>query len=295
MRSFVPSVLAAAVAFVSFAGDALAGTMTSATGPIKVNGKTVTLPAEIKKGDVVETGTSSATFKSDAGDLITLDKGTKASSEGSVDGVEYLFIASGSAQGDLSNKTSLGVSTSWATAAKDMRSEVRVEAPSDRASSEGRFRSIKGGTWLRNDPYAVWVPEAQSVTLWRDKTKKGALCFRTSQQNTARIEMKKEVGAGAINISVPRATNGCVEDLVNDKTKVSNEITSNKQEKIQVWTEFGSKAKADVGPGTYALIDNQTGGIEIFEEFIDDRFTDDIPDFEPADDSTISISRSRKR
>ena len=295
MRSFVSFVLAAAVVATAFAGDAFAGTLTSATGPIKVNGKEAKLPVEIKKGDVIETGSSAATFKSDAGDLITLDRATKAKSEGSVEGVEYLFIASGSAQADLSNKTSLGVATSWATAAKDMRTEVRVEAPADRASTEGRFRTIKGGTWLRNEPYAVWLPEAQSVTLWSDAKKPGGMCFRTSQQNTGRVEVTKQVGAGAIHASVPRATNGCVESLANNKTKVSNEITSNKQEKIQVWTEFGSKAKADVGPGTYAVIDNQTGGIEVIEEFIDDDFNAEIPDFQPVDDAAISVSRTRKR
>lgn len=297
MSKFVPALIVAGLVALASAGDAFAGSLTAATGPVKVNGKAATLPVELKKGDTVETGAATATFKSNAGDVVTIDRDTTAKSEGTEDGVEYLFVVSGVATGDLSDKTSIGVSVSWASAAKGTRTEVRVEAPSDRPGVEGRFRAIKGaGAWLRNADISTWLPEGNSVTLWRDRSKKGGMCFRSSQQNTARVEITKRVAGGDINISVPRATSGCVEDVANNKTKISNEITSNKQDKIKIETEFGSKSTAEVGPGTYALIDNQTGGIEIIDDTSDDSVGEEIPTYDPVDDaSDVSTLRKTKR
>lgn len=297
MPKFVPIALVAGLVAFALAGDAFAGTLTASTGPVKVNGKAATLPVELKKGDTVETGAASATFKSDSGDIVTLDRDTTAKSEGVEDGVEYLFVVSGVATGDISEKTTIGVSVGWATAAKGTRTEVRAEAPADRPGVEGRFRSIKGaGTWIRNGEISTWLPEANSVTLWRDRSKRGGMCFRTSQQNTARVDVTKMVAGGAIKVSVPRATSGCVEDVANNKTKISNEITSNKQDKIKIETEFGSKSAAEVGPGTYALIDNQTGGIELIDESVDDSIGEEIPTYDPVDDaSDVSTLRKTKR
>lgn len=297
MSKFAPAVLVAGIVALALAGDAFAGSLTASTGPVKVNGKAAVLPMEIKKGDTIETGTASATFKSDAGDIVTIDRDTTAKSDGAQDGVEYLFVVSGIATGDISEKTSIGVSVGWATAAKGTRTEVRAEAPADRPGVEGRFRSIKGaGTWIRNGEISTWLPEANSVTLWRDRSKRGGMCFRTSQQNTARVDVTKMVAGGAIKISVPRATSGCVEDVANNKTKISNEITSNKQDKIKIETEFGSKSTAEVGPGTYALIDNQSGGIEVVDETVDDSVGEEMPSYDPVDDaSDVSSLRKTRR
>ena len=295
MRKLVSAVLIAGAA-VFATQDALAGQITASSGPIKINGKPATLPVTLQKGDTVETGSATATFKSDAGDVVTLDRSTVAKSEGAQSGVEYFFVVSGSATGNLSEKTTLGVATSWATAPQGVRTEVRVEAPADRPGTEGRFRTVSGGTWLRNDSYAVWLPAEHSVTLWRDRTKKGSMCFRTSQQNQGTVDINKTVSGGNIKISVPRAASGCVEDWVNNRTKISNEITSNKQEKIHIETEFGSKSEANLGPGTYALIDNQTGGIELIEENVDDSIGEEIPSYDPIDDaSDASVTRRTTR
>lgn len=297
MRKLVSTVWIAGLAIAGFAAlagqDALAGQITASSGPIKVNGKPAVLPVTLQKNDKVETGSSTATFKSDAGDVITLDRGTTAKGEGTVGGIEYIFIVSGSAIGNLSEKTTLGVATSWATAPQGARTEVRVEAPAERAGTEGRYRTLSGGTWLRSDPYSVWLPPEHSVTLWKDAGKKGSLCFRTSQQNQGTVDVSKEVSAGNfIRITVPRAASGCVEDWAGNKTKVSNEITSNKQEKIHVETTFGSKSEANLGPGTYALIDNQTGGIEVIDDTIDDSIGEELPSYDPVDDaSDASVTR----
>lgn len=297
MNKLFPAALVAGLALLASASEAFAGQVVEAAGgQVKVNGKAVAVPVALKKGDVVETGGGAVKIKSDAGDMITLEAETKAVSEGSEDGVEYLFVRSGAAVADLSDKTSVGVAVSWATAPKGQRTQVRAEAPADRAATEGRFRTISGGTWLRNDSYSTWLPEQHSVTLWSDATKKGAMCFRTSQQNAGTVDVNKLVAGGNIRISVPRAASGCVEDFQGNKTKISNEITSNKQEKIRVETEFGAKASAEVGPGTYAVIDNTTGGIEVMEEVIDESIGEEIPSFDAVDDaSDISVSRRARR
>jgi Ca2+-binding RTX toxin-like protein len=297
MRKLVPAALIGGLALFAAASDALAGQIVEAAGgQIKVNGKAVAVPVAVNKGDVVETGSATATFRSDAGDVITLDRNTVAKGEGTEGGIEYLFVKSGVATGNLSEKTTLGVAASWATAPKGMRTEVRVEAPADRAASEGRFRTISGGTWLRNDDYTTWLPAQHSVTLWRDATKKGSMCFRTSQQNTGKVDVVRTVAGGNIRVIVPRAASGCVEDFKGNKTKISNDFTSNKQEKVRVETEFASSSTAEIGPGGYAVIDNQTGAIETFEETFDEVFGEEIPQYDPVEDaSDASATRKKKR
>ena len=295
MRKFVPAALIAGIA-VFAATDAFAGQITAASGPIKVNGKTATLPVTLAKGDKVETGANTATFKSDAGDLISIEKNTTAKSDGVEGGVEYFFVEVGVATGTLSEKTTLGVSVSWATAPKGGKTQVRVEAPADRPGVRGLFRTLAGGTWLRNDTFSTWLPELSSVTLWRDRTKMGSLCFSTSQQNPGMVDIVKRVAGGDIRVSVPRATSGCVEDLAENKTKISNDLNSNKQEKVHVETEFGAMSKADIGPSTYAIIDNQTGGIETFDEGLTETIGEEIPSYDSISDaSDVSVSRKKKR
>lgn len=302
MRPIVPvRAVAAAAAFAlcvfALAGEALAGQIVEANGAVTLNGQPVKLPASIKKGDVIVTAANAtAVFRSDAGDKISLESGTTAVGEGTENGVEYLFVKTGAATGDISDKTTFGVATSWATAPKGVRTTVRAEAPAGKGATEGRFRTVKGDTWLMNGPYAVLLPQDHTVTLWRDSGKSTAMCFRSGQQNASRVQMHKQVSGGVIRIDVPRATNGCVEDMSNNRTKISNEITSNKQEKIEISTQFGAASNAAIGPGTYALIDNQTGGIEVVQETVDDTIGEEIQTIDPVGDATdASISRRSAR
>lgn len=295
--SFVTAVLVAGAAAFASAQDAFAGQIVEATGTVTVGGKPVTLPATVNKGDVIETGANgSAVFKSDAGDRITLEKNTKARSEGVERGTEYLYVLVGAATGDLSEKTTFGVPVGWATAPAGARTTVRAEAPADRAAIEGRFRTVKGSAWIRNGNTSTALNEDHTVTLWTDATKRGSMCFRTGQQNAGRVSMEREVSGGTIRMDIPRATSGCVEDLAGNKTKISNEITSNKQEKIAVSTHFGSSSSASIGPGTHAIIDNQTGGIEVVEDVTDESIGEEIPTFDPVQDASgASISRPTTR
>lgn len=286
MLKFVPAAILAGLAILASASDALAGQITAATGgAVKVNGKAVTLPCTIQKGDTINTGGATATFVSDAGDKVTLDPETTARSEGTDGGIEYLFLVSGTGTGDLSEKTSVGVAVAWASAPKGRRTNIRVEAPAERPGIEGRFRTGSGGTWLRNAGHTVWLPELQAVTLWTDRKKPGSMCYRTSQQNTTRIEISRFVPTGTIKVRVPKAASGCIENYQTSKTRISNDITSNKQEKVEIQCDFGAASSAQIGPGTYAIIDNTTGGIETYDETADDSQTGDALDYDAADSS----------
>lgn len=291
MRHVVPALIAAVLALAAFADEAWAGQIIQSSGPVMVNGRAAAVPAKIGLNDVVDTGDSTVVIRSDAGDRITLDPRTVARGEGTEDGIEYIFVLSGVATADLSVKTTVGVSASWATCPLGMTCSVRVEAPPDRPGIEGRMRTTKGAAWLRNGAYSMWVPEAHSVTLWLDRSKREALCFRTSQQNQDKVMLTKLVSGGPINMDVPRATSGCVEELSGNRTKVSNDITSNKQDKIHIETEFGSRSTANVPPGTYAIIDNQTGAIELVDESFEDL--DDAPI--PTPPSPPSETKKDKR
>lgn len=294
---FLSVVAAAGLALAGMADAAFAGTVTGQGAPIQVNGQAVAAgqTVQFKQNDVLKTGDGTAVIRSDGNDEISVDRNSSVKSDGTADGIEYLFVTRGIATGKLSTKTSLGTAVSWATAPEGQTTEVRVEAPSGREDVEGRFRTVKGGTWLRFNEYSTWLPEAHSINLWRERAQPKFLCFRTSQQNEGVVEIRRQVSGGAIRLRVPRATSGCVEDK-GSKTKVTNDVTSNKQQKVEVATEFGSASSAQIGPGAYAIIDNATGGIELVSEEQDDSIGEEVPGYDPVDDaSDVSAVRVRKR
>ncbi|MCG3134899.1 MAG: hypothetical protein HMLKMBBP_02307 [Planctomycetes bacterium] len=263
---------------------------------VRVNNQPVAADKAVtlKSGDVVTTLDGPAVIKTDAGDEIRLDRNSTVRHEGTSDGVEYLLVLAGTATGTVSPKTTFGASSSWATAPEGGKGEVRVEVPAGRG--EGRFRSVStttGGVWLRNNDTNVWLPDGNSVSITTDPALPGAVCYRTSQQNNASIEIHKLVSGGTIRIRYPRAAEGCIQPLSGNKTKVTNSINSNKQEKADVATLFGSNSQAALGPGAFAIIDNQTGGIELGEEF------QEVPEdeiYDPVDDATdASTQNTTKR
>ncbi len=287
------SLLAAGVAVLS-PSSAFAGTAEGAG--LLVNGKAVAAgkPVTLTANDTLTAGEKGAVVKTAAGDEIRLEKGAVVRFDGAQDGTEFYVVESGAAVGSISTKSTLGTSAAWATAPEGMRTEVRVEA----AGGEGRFRTITGGTWLRSGSekeYSIWLAERTAATLWRD-AKTSALCFRTSQQNNTPVEMRRQVSGGIITVNIPRAVTGCVTPLPGNKTKISNDVNSNKQEKLGISTAFGSAASVQVAPGGFAIVDNQTGKIEVTEEVIDDKIGEELPSFDAVENAAdASVSTRTKR
>lgn len=263
---------------------------------VRVNNQAVAgdKPVALKKGDVVSTLDGTAVIRTETGEEIRLDRNTTLRHEGTEGGVEYFLVLTGSATGKVSATSTLGSSSSWATAPEGGTAEVRVEVPASRG--EGRFRTVSGtagGVWLRNGDMNVWLPEGNSLSITTDPTLPGATCFRTSQQNNTSIEVQRMVTGGTIRVRFPRASEGCIQPLTGNKTKITNSINSNKQEKAEVATLFGSNSSANLGPGAFAIIDNQTGGIELGEEF-QEVPEDDV--YDPVDDATdTSGEKTTKR
>ena len=139
--------------------------------------------------------------------------------------------------------------------------------PADRASSEALFRANSGEAWVSYFQFAAWLPVRHAITLTVDKTSQGLVCYRTHQQNRGNVRIEKRVQGGTIVTQVPRATSGCSRPEEGDqKTRIENDITSFKTGKILVSAEFGEGAggdPAELGPGTYALVDNATGAITL--------------------------------
>ena len=258
----------------TFAVATDAGVITSATGPIRVNGQEVVLkagePLTLNPGDVIETLGANAVFQSGSGetgsgDRITIERGTSARADGVEDGVDFLFVESGTAYGDISDKTSVGGSAGWASAPEGQAAKIFLEVPTNRPGSEATFRSIEGGIWVRYHDYRVWLPEQHTVTLAVDPARPDRLAFRTSQQNAGDVRVIKAVGGGDIITIVPKATVGRIAPEGVDKTRIDNDIASLKTGKIRLETQYPGRSpqKAALGPGTYAVIDNATGDIQV--------------------------------
>lgn len=261
----------AAIAVLGVAASAVqAGEITSATGQISVNGqsRTVDKPFVLEPGAVVDTLGSTVKFTSAGGDVVTLLPGTSARSEGS-NGMDYLFVRFGTAVAELSNKTAVGVNAGWITVPEGSttKSEVFVEAPEDRKTSESQFRTNKGSAWITygagHGSFRVWLPERHSVTLRIDASQPEFLEFSTDQQNRQDIEIHKTLSGGSIVCFVPRATSGRIEPVTSTQTKISNDLTSFKDGKVRIETRFRDNNQADLGPGTHAIIDNATGAITV--------------------------------
>jgi len=247
----------AGIIMATFSVAADAGVISSATGPIQVNGKQVVIkdgqPLTLEAGDVIE----------------TLD-----AEDGVEDGIDYLFVKSGTVYGTVSGKTSFGGTAGWASApgqdeadegAAAPLSKIFLEVPVNRPGSEATFRSIDGGTWIRYHDYRVWVPAQHSVTLAVDPARPARMAFRTSQQNAGDVRVIKFVGGGDIHANVPKATVGRIAPEGRTKTRIDNDIASLKTGAIRLKTKYPGRddQTAAIGPGTFAIIDNATGDIAV--------------------------------
>lgn len=259
----------AGTAVATLATVADAGVITSATGPIRVNGQEVVVkpnePLKLGPGDVIETLGANAVFQSENGDRITIEDGTTARADGVEDGIDYLFIEFGTAYGTVSDKTSLGGTAGWAAAPEARTSKIYIEVPANRPGEEATYRSIEGGAWVRYHSYRVWLPEQHSATLAVDPETPDLLAFRTSQQNSGDVRVIKSTGDGDIIAEVPKATLGRILPEGTGRTRIENHIKSLKTGKIRLETQYPGKPvqNAALGPGTYAVINNDTGDIQV--------------------------------
>lgn len=265
------SVVVLAVLAVS-AVAAQAGTITSASGPFKVNGKDVTLESgqtiATKAGDEIVTGKSSVVWRSDNGDNVSLDAGTVAREHPTTATSAAVFLVRGSATGMVSEKTLIGSAAGWAGAPQGKKSKVLVESLPGREYESGLFRAVEGTATVNYRQYRVLLPAAHSVTLDVDPAAPGLLQFRSGQQNAGEVEIRKAVREGQadeISVWVPKATSGSFTDEPNDKTKICDDINSLKTAKLRIQTRFAAKGEnnASIGPGTCATVDNATGAIQL--------------------------------
>jgi hypothetical protein len=261
---FAPS----ACAVLALAAAAQAGTITSASGPIQVNGKDVKVEAgktvALKAGDTFSTMTSKVSYRSETGDDITFDAGSSVREEEVNSDGAAVFMLKGSAAGTLSDRTLLGVAAGWVNAPQKTKAKVAVDATPGRENAGATFRAVDGAATIRYRSYKMYLMPAHSVTLDIDPAAPGNLCFRTDQRNAGDVEIHKSAGGGDIVASIPKATLGCFTDEPDNKTKICDDINSLKTAKIKLETRFAKGANtASIGPGTCALIDNATGAIQV--------------------------------
>lgn len=251
------------------ASSASAAVIASASGPIRVNDKPVTVRAgdslALNTGDVVETLGATVAVETADGNRVTLEPGTTARSDGIEDDIEYLFVESGAAYGSVSARTYVGGTAGWASAREGTTGRFFLEVPANRPGSETSFRSVEGEVGVRYHSFTVWIPQQNTVTLAVDTAEPDVLAFRTSQQNPGDVRIEKATGTGTILVIVPKATVGRMRPEDAKRTRIENDITSLKTGKIGLETHFQGKApqEAALGPGTYALINNETGTIEL--------------------------------
>jgi hypothetical protein len=263
--NFAPS----AFAVLAFAAAAQAGTITSASGPIQINGKDVTVApgktVALKAGDTFSTQAAKVAYRSETGDDVTFDPGSIVREEEVNSAGAAVFMLKGSASGTLSDRTLLGVAAGWVNAPQKAKAKVTVDATPGRENSGASFRAVDGAATIRYRSYTMYLMQAHSVTLDIDPAAPGNLAFRTGQQNAGDVEIHKSAGNGGdMVVSVPKATLGAFTDEAGNKTKICDDINSLKTAKMKLESRFAKGTNtASIGPGTCALIDNATGAIQV--------------------------------
>lgn len=297
MHKIIPALAIVGVVAVLGSAEAFAGTIQSA-GPVRINGKDVDAKTavELKPGDRFEVLGARATYTSDAKDAIVYEPNSKGVYESLVDGVEYVLLTAGEATANVSDRTSAGTRVAWTQPEKGQKSQVFLRVPAN-AAKEGDsfFRGLAGTTWVRMDrgETAVGLAERQGIKIWSDAKKAGQMCFQTSQENTGAVEIRKRVNGrtNTIYFSVPKATDGCIYDLADNRTKIENGAQSPKDSAIKVETFYGPAPRdANVGPGASAIIDNVTGTIELVLPFFGEIFANEFPE-----DVIVSETNSKKK
>lgn len=269
---------------VLLAGTASAAAITSVTEGALHNGQPVDpeslteTPLEIAIGDTVD---GPATIETAAGDTVSVDPGSQVQLVAPLpgeaeqkEGLELFFVKRGSARGKIGTKTEIACSIGWLSAPTE-GSPVQFYVEE---IEKGRafYRSNEGNALLVHNPdpenpdvptYLIRLLEGNGIEINvpADREKKGDLGFETQQGNPADVHIRALVTSSlAIDLDIPKATSGTIEQD-GPKTKLSSAATSFKGGKIIVGTEIDSEEmqSGELGPGTFAFIDNVTGAFSV--------------------------------
>lgn len=261
------SVAALTVVATAAAAIAVESTVVSAAAApparARLNGRDLdpARPAALRAGDRLETADAPVEIPTAAG-RVTVAPRSVLVHQGAERGVEYLFVASGAAEGDVGASASLGGPASWAAAPEAGACRVRVSVPdTDRDTTS--FRALRGGAWLRFHAVSTWLPERCDVTLAAAADGPGSLRFASAASNPASVEVQRGTPARAhVALAAPGVA-GSLSDRSGATRLVCREAPSGSLLRLEVRRDGRTVARGGVAPGAEAVLDGDRVRVDV--------------------------------
>ncbi|MEN8149036.1 MAG: hypothetical protein ABFS86_04390 [Planctomycetota bacterium] len=235
---------------------ALFGSLTFAAEVLRADGSKEPAPA----GKRIQ---GPATVRTASGGRITIDEGGAVEILPPDGDIELIMVKRGAVRGIIDGKTQVAGPNAWLMVRPGTWARFYAETNGANKGfikvTEGQALLVYGGN------INVHLTAGNGINL--AKTKSGGMWFGTHQTNVSDIRMIHRVtDTLEIDLTVPKATSGSFrQELDGQKTRVTSDAISWKSGQISLETRLDGEKKhtGSLGPGTFAVIDNSTGVLEI--------------------------------
>lgn len=235
----------------------------------------LTLAAEVITPDGTKTPatpgqrvTGPATVKTASGDQIFLSEGAAVEILPPDGDVELILVKRGAVRGVIGGKTQIAVPTGWLIVKPGTFARFYAETMGPKRAF---VKVDEGQALLAYDNFNIHLQQGNGIEL--EQTKSGAVRFSTHQTNASAVRIIDRVSVDLeIDLTVPKATSGMFKpEKQGQKTRITSDAISYKSGTIALETRFEGEAKhkGSLGPGTFAVIDNSTGVLELAFDEVD--------------------------
>lgn len=213
-----------------------------------------------------------ATLVTGVKDQILLSEGAAVQVQPPDGDVELFLVKRGSVRGVISHKTQVAIPTGWIIVEPGKWARFYAETMGPRRG----FVKVDEGQALvvfEAEIGSVYVHLTAGNGIELERTRSGALRFSTHQTNVSSVRAIHRVSdALEIEVIVPKATSGMAKpEQQGKKTRILSDPISYKSGTIALETRFEGEKKhtGSLGPGTFAVIDNSTGVLELAFDEVD--------------------------
>lgn len=242
------------------------------SAPFLIAGRLTSLaadtPVRVSLGASIAAETADVSVRTASGDLVVINRGGSIHDTGGRGSIDEVYLECGPIDVEFSQRLRIGVAGWTVRCGRDGPAKARIELVRSSPSAdhhEVRIRTNAGLVIASSSLLEVDVESGSAVSLKQDAASAATTRFRTSQANTANVVITKTVQRGRIEFRVPRAVSGEVSAPRNGKTKISNDINSNKLQSLLVGANWGSRSDLGVGAGGFAIVDDLAGDVEAGE------------------------------
>jgi len=224
-------------------------------------------PRALAAGEVVK---GPATVRTAAGGELIVSPESALQVQAPEGDLELFLVTEGSVRGNIGQKTQVAIPTGWLTVKSEERVLFYAETLKG-ATKRGFVKVDSGRGLLIFKKLHVHLSQGNGVEI--EEKPNGAIRFTTHQTNASKVHMILRVTDELeIDLKVPKASTGTLsQEQKGRKTRLVSDPISWKsgQVALETFLEGASTNTGSLGPGTYAVIDNATGVLELAFDVVD--------------------------